>query len=378
LGVLRLLATMTVSALLLLFAAVVSVAFGTNEGNNQAPVASRLIAFNETYQVWMTQEEIETLIFAKTKFMDITEYPKVSQVAPKASRLSIPNQPQYKAYVDSLLPSLSSNQLVDTITQLSLFNTRYYTSATGVSAATWIFDSFTKFAGGRSDITIERWTHTWAQPSIIARIRGQGPNSDEVVVIGAHEDSVGTSSTARAPGADDDASGTATVLEAFRVLVLSGFIPDRTLEFHTYAAEEAGLLGSQNIANTYSTRGTVVAAMLQLDMTGYGSAPVGIITDFTHGNLTAFLRILVDTYTLITWTDSRCGYGCSDHASWNRAGYPSAFPFEAPFGSHSPYIHTANDVIGTLNFAKAIEFAKIAVGFAVELAGVGGLATPKA
>jgi len=303
--------------------------------------------------------------------MDVTEYPKPS-VAPKQAKFAIPNQPQYKPYVDTLLPALSTNQLIDTITQLSNFNTRYYTSTTGVSAATWIFDAFTKFAGGRPGITIERFTHSWAQPSIIARISGQGPNSNELVIIGAHEDSVGTSSTARAPGADDDASGTATVLEVFRVLVESGYTPDRTLEFHTYAAEEAGLLGSQNIANTYASRGATVYAMLQADMTAYGTLPVGIITDFTQANLTQFVRILVDTYTLITWTDSRCGYGCSDHASWNRAGYPSAFAFEAPFGSHSPYIHTANDLISTLNFAHAIEFAKLALGFAVELAEIGG------
>jgi len=355
-----------------LFVGVVGVVFGTgNEGTNQAPIASRLIAFNESYQVWMTQDQIETLMSEKVNFMDVTEQPTVP-LAAKASRLSIPNQPQYKAYVDTLLPYLSSQELINTITTLSAFNTRYYTSTTGVAAANWIFDTFTKFAAGRADITVERFTHTWAQPSIIARIKGQGPNSDELVIIGAHEDSVGTSATARSPGADDDASGTATVLETFRVLVSNGFIPDRTVEFHTYAAEEAGLLGSQNIANTYLNRGAAVAAMLQLDMTAYGNPPIGIINDFTHQNLTQFIRILVDVYTLVTWTDSRCGYGCSDHASWNRAGYPSAFPFETPFGSHSPFIHTANDLISTLNFQKAIEFAKLAVGFVVELAGVGG------
>jgi len=156
------------------------------------------------------------------------------------------------------------------------------------------------------------------------------------------------------------------------ILVAAGFVPDRTLEFHTYAAEEAGLLGSQNIANTYRSRNTSVYAQLQLDMTGYGSGPIGIITDFTHANLTTFVRLLIDVYTFSTWSDSSCGYGCSDHASWFRAGYPSAFPFEAPFGSHSPYIHTANDLITTLNFNKIVQFARLAVGFAVELAEPGG------
>jgi len=333
---------------------------------------ARLIAFNESHKVWMSQAAIEGLMAQRINFIDVTEQPEVpTPLSPPATQV-FPNQPKYKQYVDSLLPLISQNQLSDTVTQLSAFNNRYYTQTTGVSAATWIFDAFTKYAVGRTDISIQRWAHSWAQPSIIARIPGIGPLSDEIVVLGAHEDSTAGSATARAPGADDDASGTATVLEAFRVLVASGFQPDRTLEFHTYAAEEAGLLGSQNIANTYLSRNASVYAQLQLDMTGYGSGPIGIITDFTNANLTAFVRILIDTYTLADWSDSRCGYGCSDHASWFRAGYASAFPFEAPFGSHSPYIHTANDLHSTLNFNKVAEFAKLAISFAVELAEVGG------
>lgn len=359
---------MAVSSLLALLACVVCV-FGSVAGFEES---RRLIAFNESHKVWMTQKEIEGLMSLKANFMDVTEQPDAPTPLNPSAILVFPNQPQYKQYVDSLLPLVSEAQLRDTITQLSAFNNRYYTAATGVSAATWIFDTFTKYALGRTDITVSRWTHTWVQPSIIARIPGQGPNADEVVVLGAHEDSTAGSSTARAPGADDDASGTATVLEAFRILVAAGFVPDRTLEFHTYAAEEAGLLGSQNIANTYRSRNTSVYAQLQLDMTGYGSGPIGIITDFTHANLTTFVRLLIDVYTFSTWSDSSCGYGCSDHASWFRAGYPSAFPFEAPFGSHSPYIHTANDLITTLNFNKIVQFARLAVGFAVELAEPGG------
>lgn len=100
---------------------------------------------------------------------------------------------------------------------------------------------------------------------------------------------------------DDDGSGTVTILEAFRVLlsdsrVASGQAPN-TIEFHWYAGEEAGLLGSGAIFNQYKRDGRVVKAMLNQDMTGYvkpGTKPVaGIITDNVDAGLNTFLKKVI-------------------------------------------------------------------------------------
>lgn len=85
-------------------------------------------------------------------------------------------------------------------------------------------------------------------------------------------DSVGTEDesdmmTARAPGADDDGSGTFNLLEAFRVLVEAGFNPTNPVEFHWYSGEEGGMLGSLAIATRYKANGVHVKGELQLDMT---------------------------------------------------------------------------------------------------------------
>lgn len=71
----------------------------------------------------------------------------------------------------------------------------------------------------------------------------------------------------RAPGADDDGSGTVNLLEAFRVLAESGFKPSTPVEFQWYAGEEGGLLGSADISAKYNDDGVEVRGMLQLDMT---------------------------------------------------------------------------------------------------------------
>jgi len=287
-------------------------------------------------------------------------------------KLKIPPEPKHQEIVDPLLPEIKAEALRETVTVLSNYFTRYYNSDTGKAAAGWLFDQYRKAAGDDQNIEVTYFPHAgWAQPSIITRIHGNGDNADERVIIGGHIDSIAGGATARAPGADDDASGSSGVLEAFRTLVKNNFVGKRTLEFHGYAAEEVGLRGSQAIAQSYRQQGIKVAGMLQLDMTSWlrtGVVPqMGLVQDYVNATLTRFVGQLINTYTNIAWVATTCGYGCSDHASWTASGYPSSFPFESRFGQHSPYIHTAQDTVSTLNFEHGAEFAKLAVAFAVEM-----------
>jgi len=304
-------------------------------------------------------------------FMDITDHQNVVKV--KNVFDPIPVQVIYKDYVNALLENIDAAKLQASLTTLSAFNTRYYTTQTGVDAAKWIasqFQAVIEKAEPVHNLTVEEFKHSWIQPSIIAKIPVWGPNKKQVVVIGAHEDSVGTTTTGRAPGADDDGSGTVAVLEVFRVLVEAGLRPDRSIHFITYAGEEAGLRGSADIAAAYAAEATVVHAVLQLDMIGYGAGtPVGIVTDFVDLDVSAFIKVLIEAYADLTYGETRCGYACSDHASWTRNGFRSSFPFETAFSNSNPYIHTANDVISHLSFDRMAEFSKLAVGFVIELAG---------
>lgn len=71
------------------------------------------------------------------------------------------------------------------------------------------------------------------------------------------------------PAADDDGSGTTSILDAFRVLAASSFAPTNSaVEFHWYSAEEGGLLGSQAVAKVYEADKVDVKGMIQMDMTG--------------------------------------------------------------------------------------------------------------
>ena len=75
--------------------------------------------------------------------------------------------------------------------------------------------------------------------------------------------------------------------------------------------------------------------------------------------------------TGVNWGYSKCGYGCSDHASWHNAGYPASMPFESTMGDINNDIHSKNDTIdapGSMGTADHAEkFARLGVAYLVEM-----------
>ena len=275
--------------------------------------------------------------------------------------------------VNALMGSMTEANVRSTITSLSSYTTRYYTSQTGVDAANWLRSRWASFVPStRTDVTVELYRHTgWAQPSVIFTIRGTTlPN--EVVVVGGHLDSINQSGTA-APGADDDASGGASVSEVLRVAMARNYRPQRTVKFMAYAAEEVGLRGSREIATAHKNAGINVVGVLQLDMTNYkgsSTVDVALVTDYTNAAQNTFLRNLITTYVKIPQTNTSCGYGCSDHASWHNQGFAASIPFESPLSTSNPYIHTSSDTLARSSgtATHALKFSKIAAAYVAELA----------
>lgn len=221
--------------------------------------------------------------------------------------------------------------------------------------------------------SIEQISHSkTAQRSLRVRLTGK-KFPKEVVVLGGHLDSINHSwgGDKKAPGADDNASGSANLMETLRVLVAQG-TPERTVEFFWYAAEEVGLVGSSEIATQYKTEGVDVISVLQLDMTsfpGSGEFVIGNVTDFTSQWLRQLLVEINDLYLQVRMIEDQCGYACSDHASWYRQGYSTLLPFEATTSTMNRKIHTERDVVdSTISFRHSLIFSKIALVYAMELA----------
>jgi len=274
------------------------------------------------------------------------------------------------ATVNTLLGSMAEPNIRGTITTLSSYPTRYYTSQTGVDSANWIKTTWQNLAAGRPDVSVATFAHTgYNQPSVIMTITGTSLPS-EVVVVGGHLDS--TSSGSSAPGADDDASGIASITEVIRSMMVNNYRPARTVKFMGYAAEEVGLRGSKDIALWHKNNLVNVVGVLQLDMTNYrgSTVDIGMVTDNTNAAQNSFVTSVLDTYAIATWSNTTCGYACSDHASWYQNGFAASMPFEALMNQHNSAIHTTNDTLarsaGTAT--HALKFSKLGAAFVAELA----------
>jgi leucyl aminopeptidase len=295
-----------------------------------------------------------------------------------------------QATVSRWLPQVQEPRLYATIKHLSSYRNRYYASTHGRTSAEWIRDHWQSLAAGRSDVTTELFTACATcgiQPSVILTIQGWDlPN--EVVVLGAHLDSINGGNRndpeQHAPGADDDASGIATLTETLRIALADGWQPRRTVKFMGYAAEEVGLRGSNAIAQSFRASGVNVVSVLQVDMTNYKSGAVTdmkLISDYSNTALKNFFVTLFDTYLApmgLTRGSVACGYACSDHASWTNAGYPAAMMFEAgdPGGSF-PYIHTSYDTLATMGESAqhSVKFTQFALAYLGETAKTRGKPT---
>jgi bacterial leucyl aminopeptidase len=275
--------------------------------------------------------------------------------------------------VRQVLPLAQGPKINSFIERLSAFHNRYYTSDTGVEAMHFIRDHWQGLVQGRSDAEVSLFHHAgWPQPSVILTIEGE---SDEIVIIGGHADSIAgffNPTRSRAPGADDNASGIATITEIIRVLVEVGHRPQKTLKFMAYAAEEVGLRGSAEIATSFAESNQNVVGVLQLDMTNYvgRTYDMVLISDFTNAEQNSFLGGLITEYLPgVSWGYDRCGYACSDHASWTRAGFPASFPFETTNRERNPNIHTDRDTVERLSRGgvHALNFARLGLAYVLEI-----------
>ena len=318
--------------------------------------------------------------------MDITDTPDLGLVSALSSpkrTVTYPSKPAYNSTLFPLMEDLSKKHMRKHLETFTSFHTRYYKSDYGAQSSAWLYstvnNTIAKSGAAKYGAHVDVFPHPWGQASVIATIPGK---SNKTVVIGAHQDSINLflPSIFAAPGADDDGSGSVTILEALRVLLQSDDIIEgkaaNTIEFHWYSAEEGGLLGSQAIFAAYEKEGRDVKAMLQQDMTGYVAKTlqageqesVGVITDFVDPGLTEFIKSVITEYCDIPYVLTKCGYACSDHASASKAGYPSAFVIESDFKYSDRKIHTTEDKIEFLSFDHMLQHARLTLGLVYELA----------
>jgi hypothetical protein len=207
--------------------------------------------------------------------------------------------------------------------------------------------------------------------NVIAVLPGEGPLADETIVIGAHYDHVGRGGPGSAEpgsteihnGADDNASGTAALLEVARQSVALGPLP-RRIVFVAFTAEERGLIGSARYVREPLFPLDQTVAMLNMDMVGRLADEKLII--YGTGTAEQF-DDLTDTITKdagFTVTKHPGGFGPSDHASFYAKKIPVLHFFT---GTHSDY-HRSTDDVAKINVSGMRRIANLVTQSAVALA----------
>ncbi|MFI5390990.1 MAG: M20/M25/M40 family metallo-hydrolase [Bacteriovoracales bacterium] len=280
-----------------------------------------------------------------------------------------------EAVVNSFIKKANATKIYEVISKLSSFKNRYYRSTYGVDSQTWIKSQWELLVKNRTDARVEFFKHEFSQPSVILTIQGD-KNPEDIIILGGHGDSInhvggGSGPEKVAPGADDNASGIAVLTEIIRVIVDENYKPQNTIKIISYAAEEVGLRGSNEIAERMQNTNSNIVGVMQFDMTNFpgSEGKLFLISDYTNSNQNAFVGKLIDKYIQIPWEFGKCGYACSDHASWTNSGFIASFPFEASMRDYNPDIHTERD---TLDKSKdsasfALNFAKLGIAYLVEL-----------
>nr|HAT8714191.1 M28 family peptidase [Legionella jordanis] len=276
---------------------------------------------------------------------------------------------KHQEEVNAALAQVDSNNIMATLLHLTSYYNRSATKPRGKEVADWLQKSFDNMAQEyqRSDVSSFQVETGWyEQPSVVTVI-GKDLKAPGIV-IGAHMDTL----DGRMPGAGDDGSGSSSVMEMARVLLSSKLNLKRPIYIIWYAAEERGLVGSQYVTEYFQNNSIPVKAAIQFDMTGYRNNPddqtIWVFRDYTDKALSNYIVDLIQTYVKVPVDYSRCGYGCSDHASWTDIGVPAAFPCETSFEDHNPYIHTEKDKVNLLYPEHMTNFSKLGLAFAIELA----------
>jgi hypothetical protein len=202
--------------------------------------------------------------------------------------------PSGPLHIEELVREISPKNIEASVRKLASFGTRHTLSDTtgderGIGAARrWIkgeFDRYSREGGGRLRVENDEF---FAPPgprvakatqlvNVVATLPGSQPESrDRLYVVSGHYDSRASDpldATSPAPGANDDASGTAAVLEVARVMARYQF--DATVVFMAVPGEEQGLLGSGHWAAAAADRKLAVAGMITDDIIGNTKDPDG-------------------------------------------------------------------------------------------------------
>lgn len=285
--------------------------------------------------------------------------------------------------VDAMLSAISQERMLADVQALSAIHTRHVNSETISLAAEHIYREFLA-AGGTLEVSYDWFEMEFGgvvtqQRNVVARLPGEDRDAG-VILIGAHYDSRAedvSDALARAPGANDNATGVAVLLELARLT--AGLHPQATILFVAFSAEEVGMQGSRHFVQAAHQDGWDLRATLVLDIVGNSAGAAGrtSIRAFSAPPSDSPSRRLAEWVSqlagrrfpafevLVQETVDRPGR-YSDHVPFSEAAIPSVRLIE-PI-EHPEFQHNAQDLPSHIDSSYMPRVAELALVVLVELA----------
>ena len=283
--------------------------------------------------------------------------------------------------IRNLMDKVSKDSLEATIEHMQSYHTRRWDSKMVYQVQDWLYNTYSDMGFDSvylHDFPVNYHDSLWQTSDNVIAIQRGLVYPDEYVVCGAHYDSYnktpGHPDSLRAPGADDNASGVAGIMETARILSHCRF--ERSIIYAYWAAEEIGLVGSAAYAKDCADQFMNVVGYFNLDMTGYLEEGFDIHVNLLYTTQDSLIANYVFDFShtyypeMRIWQDWLSG-GDSDYSSFNRNGYPAVHPHEDTH-HNSPFIHTTDDILGVSvnNLDQAKRFTELNVGLVATLAGL--------
>ena len=271
--------------------------------------------------------------------------------------------------MNSTTPIINQQTTRQILVDLCSFTTRYSFAEQCRAAEQYCYDRFDSLGLATSFFTYDFSQTTMRD--VIGQLTGT-LFPDSIIIVCGHLDCTSEIPNTLAPGAEDNGSGTAVVLEAARAF--SQFSTDYTLRFIAFTGEEQGLIGSDRYATSVQRQGENIKAVINVDMVGYSgpyAEDIHIFCDplsFGLGSLGASIIATYSTLDTITHYEQAPRSG-SDHYPFAIRNYPAMFFIDAwdDFDWYPNY-HSISDTVGNLNFDQEMQIARSVTAMAATLA----------
>ena len=275
--------------------------------------------------------------------------------------------------VTALVAHVSPTRLGDRIRALSDFGTRWTYSGDIGRVPAWVRDRFLEMGYPHSDVRLQPFGVPGAgrQQNVLCGAAADRPG---FVLVCAHYDSLSEAPSTTAPGADDNASGLAVLLEVAELLRA---VPlRRGLLFAAFGGEEQGLFGSTACAEVAAAERWGIDVVINLDMVAFQDAarPNLVRVEYDQGNhhpgndpaAKAFGLLMAQaaadyTNLAVEHTD----IWNSDYMPFEAKGYPAIGVYE---GGENPHYHQTTDTAETVNPSHLAEVSKMVLATVYSIA----------